>query len=125
MTILIIDDEDLVRKSLGRAFKAKGHDTFLAEGGTSGLKMWQEHPVDIVLLDVLMPDLSGPKVLEKKPRDCFVLLMSAFKGEYDSRSAIQLGANGFIAKPFEDIFQTVDKIERNYYEYIEKKEPKN
>ncbi|MCB9024997.1 MAG: response regulator [Bdellovibrionaceae bacterium] len=125
MNILIIDDEDLVRKSLGRAFKAKGHVVYLAEGGISGLKLWRDNSVDIVLLDILMPDLSGPKVLENKPSDCFVLLMSAFKGEYDSISAIQLGANGFIAKPFEDIFQIVEKIERSYYEYLENKESRN
>ena len=118
MRILIIDDEDLVRKSLGRAFKAKGHEVFLAEGGVPGIETWQRENPDIILLDVLMPDLSGPKVLEKMQGQGFVILMSAYKGEYDAIAAVQLGAHDFIPKPFEDIFAVVDKIEENYRDHI-------
>ena len=119
MKILIIDDEDLVRKSLGRAFKAKGHEVYLAEGGLPGIELWQRENPEIILLDVLMPDLSGPKVLEKMQGQGFVLLMSAYKGEYDAITAVQLGAHDFIPKPFEDIFATVEKIEKSYYSFIE------
>ncbi len=116
MKILIIDDEDLVRKSLGRAFASGGHEILLAEGGVSGLSLWQKHSPDVIMLDVLMPDMSGPKVLEKMQGQGYVILMSAYKGEYDSMTAINLGANDFIAKPFEDIFATVEFVETSYLE---------
>ncbi len=117
MRVLIIDDEDLVRKSLGRAFKSKNHEVFLAEGGLTGLRLWKECEPEIVLLDVLMPDLSGPKLLEANPGSGFVVLMSAYKGEYDTLTAKSLGAHDFISKPFEDIFLTVERLEKAYENY--------
>lgn len=125
MTVLVVDDEDLVRKSLFRAFGSRGHKVFMAEGGVRALQIWQEQKPDIVLLDILMPDLSGPVVLEHKPSAAsFIVLMSAYKGEYDKLAAVQLGAHDFLAKPFEDIFTTVEKVERGYYEYVHNKEEK-
>ncbi|MCB0391168.1 MAG: response regulator [Bdellovibrionales bacterium] len=121
MKILVIDDEDLVRKSLGRAFQAKGHEVLLASGGVSGIELWKKETPEVILLDVLMPDLSGPKVLEIMKGQGYIILMSAYKGEYDSMAAVQLGANEFIPKPFEDIFRTVEKIKKSYYSYLQNK----
>ena len=121
MKILIVDDEDLVRKSLARVFKSRGYEVFEAEGGKQGLEKWLQNKPDIVLLDVLMPDISGPKVLEQISDKGFVVLMSAFKGEYDSETALSLGANDFVPKPFEDIFLTADQIEKSYFLFMESK----
>lgn len=73
MKILIVDDERLVRLSLGRAFRAKGHKVTEASDGNEGLVRWLEMQAagqgpDVVFLDVLMPGLSGPELL-KKMRD--------------------------------------------------------
>ena len=65
MKILIVDDEPLVRKSLSRAFKAKGHEVVEAIDGHDGLKAWLTNKPDAVLLDVLMPGLSGPEVIKE------------------------------------------------------------
>lgn len=63
MKILIVDDEPLVRKSLGRAFKSKGHEVIEAVDGNDGLARWIETSPDLVFVDVLMPGLSGPELL--------------------------------------------------------------
>lgn len=114
--ILIIDDEPLVRRSLRRAFEIKKYSVIEATDGSIGLEIWQNEKPDIVFLDVLMPGLSGPEVLQSVPSSIrtqsFVILMSAYSGSYDVESAKSLGADYFFAKPFEDIFKLVDQTEQ-------------
>jgi len=117
MKVLIIDDEPLVRKSLARVFMAQGWEVHTAEGGVEGHKLWVEIAPEVVVLDILMPDLSGPKVLELLPPASFVVLISAYKGEYSDKNVKSLGAQMFVAKPFEDIFQTVNSIEKEAHAY--------
>ncbi len=124
MKILIVDDEPLVRKSLSRACRSRGHEVIEAIDGTDGLKHWQASKPDLVFLDVLMPGLSGPellKVMAQSQSQQFalsagtqpgiVILMSAFAGEHNMETALAMGANLFIPKPFDDIFEVVAKAE--------------
>ncbi|MES2855225.1 MAG: response regulator [Bdellovibrionota bacterium] len=117
MNILIVDDEPLVRKSLGRAFKARGHEVAEAVDGNEGLKLWLSSSPDVVFVDVLMPGLSGPELLrEVMPKlgsswTGKVILMSAYSGEHNVATAQQMGADLFIPKPFDDIFALVSKAE--------------
>ena len=124
MKILIVDDEPLVRKSLGRACRARGHEVIEAADGQEGLARWREVRPDLVFLDVLMPAMSGPEVLqiiakesvEPGPTKARVILISAYSGEHDvaserSSAARTMGADLFIPKPFEDIFAVVAKAE--------------
>lgn len=109
MKILIVDDEPLVRRSLGRALRSRSHEIFEAADGPSGLEAWRSADPDLVFLDVLMPGLTGPQVLEEmgKPRRAKVILMSAFSGEHNVENAAAQGADLFLPKPFEDIFEVV------------------
>ena len=109
MKILIVDDEALVRRSLGRAFRSKNHEVTEAIDGTEGLKVWREIRPDLIFLDVLMPGLSGPQVLKELGTDRTgkVILMSAFAGEHNMETALEMGADLFVGKPFEDIFSVV------------------
>lgn len=114
MKILIVDDEPLVRRSLGRALKSKGHDILEAEDGLQGLQMWREQKPDLVFLDVLMPKMTGPQVLAEAgtQRSGKVILISAFSGEHNMETALQMGADLFIPKPFDDIFSIVTVAEK-------------
>jgi len=118
--ILIVDDEPLVRKSLSRACLAKGHRVTEAADGTEGLAAWREQGPDLVFLDVLMPGLSGPRLLgeigEAEARRAVVILMSAYSGEHNMETAQAMGAALFIPKPFDDIFEIVDKAEALFAE---------
>jgi Response regulator containing CheY-like receiver, AAA-type ATPase, and DNA-binding domains len=110
---LIIDDEALVRRSLARALRAKGHEVVEAVDGTEGLKLWLETQPNLVFLDVLMPGMTGPEVLKSigANKNAKVILMSAFSGEHNIQTAQQMGADLFLTKPFEDIFAVIAQAE--------------
>ncbi len=115
MKILIVDDEAIVRRSLRRAAEHRGHEAIEAEGGQQGLQLWCQESPDLVFLDVLMPDLSGPEVLSRlgeKKGPAKVILISAYAGDYDSGAAQQMGADLFLPKPFADIFKVIDLAEK-------------
>lgn len=113
MKFLVIDDEALVRRSLSRALRAKGHEVVEAVDGNEGLEQWKKVLPDLVFLDVLMPGLNGPEVLKEMGslRCGKVVLMSAFAGEHNMETAQQMGADIFVPKPFEDIFAIVKMAE--------------
>lgn len=111
MKVMLVDDEPLVRLSLRRALEKRGHSVSECEDGQAALEKWPSFHPDLVYLDVLMPRLSGPDLLKSlTPQlrgQTKVILMSAFAGEYDLQKAKSLGADLFVAKPFDDIFAVV------------------
>lgn len=114
MKLLIIDDESLVRRSLRRAAESRKHLVEEAADGKEGLEKWSTHKPDLVFLDILMPILSGPEVLKQLPRPdkAKVILISAFSGDYDLKMAQNMGADLFVPKPFENIFEIIEQAER-------------
>ena len=112
MKILIVDDEPLVRLALQKIFSRNGWEVQTEEDGLKGLKTWLEWEPEVVLLDVMMPKLSGPEVLRKiRPNNAIVILMSAFAGDFDLGKARAEGAHYFIAKPFDSVFSVLDFVE--------------
>jgi CheY-like chemotaxis protein len=114
MKVLIIDDEPLIRRSLEKVFLKAGHDVSVAEDGLSGTKVWRSLQPDGVVVDVLMPGLTGPEVVaEVQPEfQTAIILISAYSGDYDPESVKQLGADLFVEKPFENIQDIVDSLEK-------------
>ncbi len=113
--MLIIDDEEIVKRSLEKAFLLAGHKVKGTCSGHEGLSIWQNEKFDVVILDVLIPDLAGPEILKTMGQhDSYVVLISAFKGQYDAESAKSLGAQDFIDKPFASIIEFVKRVEKGY-----------
>lgn len=114
MKVLIVDDEPLVRRSLEKVFAKANHEVFTASDGTEGVKVWLAEKPDGVVIDVLMPGLTGPEVIaEVNPAESTaIVLISAYSGDYDPDSVKQLGADIFIEKPFESIQDIVDSLEK-------------
>jgi CheY-like chemotaxis protein len=112
--ILVVDDEPLVRRSLKRVLASAGYEVVEASDGREGLMQWRKIKPDLVFLDILMPGLTGPQVLteiEAEIRDLSkVIFISAYTGEYNLESAKSLGADLFLAKPFDDVFQIVELV---------------
>ncbi|MDZ4678105.1 MAG: response regulator [Oligoflexia bacterium] len=118
--VLVVDDEIIVAKALSRAFASRGHSVAIAHTGEEGVDKWQEFSPQVVLLDVVMPGLTGPQVIEEYKRrsttdeqlsPAQIILMTAHSGIKGREAAMELGAHDFIQKPFENIFELVERVE--------------
>ncbi len=112
MKVLIIDDEALIRQALSHVSVSRGHDTRMACTGKEGLLEWKSFQPHLVFLDLILPDQNGFSVIQQSPLSTYVVMMSAY-GQYGGK-AQQAGANLFLVKPFENIFQTFDHAIKSY-----------
>ena len=101
-TILIVDDEKNIRSSLARSLSLEGYDTVDADSAASGMEAVVREPVDLVLLDVRLPDGDGLQVLDwiKSRRPKLPVIVMSGHGSIDmAMEAIRKGAEDFIEKP--------------------------
>jgi len=101
-SILVVDDELPMRKLLSSNLKASGYAVRSAAGGAEALKVLQEQPFDLLLLDINLPGPNGLRVLEAVRRDAElpVLIVSGRGRERDTVEALDLGADDYLSKPF-------------------------
>lgn len=101
--ILIIDDETEILNSLSAVLKDEGYTTFTAKNGSEGLKILQDEIIDLVLLDLRLPDIDGIEVLRRikdfEP-DIAVIMISGNATIETAVESTKLGAAHFIEKPF-------------------------
>ena len=102
MNILVVDDEKMQREMLQGFLKKRGYQVLSAAGGRSGLALFMEHPVDLVLLDHRMDDMNGDEVLArmKEINPAVRAIMITAYGAVDTAVRVmQLGADDFLEKP--------------------------
>jgi DNA-binding response OmpR family regulator len=105
-SILVIDDEDLIRWSLGQLLTRKGYAVLSAETGEAGLALFVEHAPDLVLLDLKLPDIDGLHLLPRLLEHCRqtpVIIMTAYGSPTIEQEARKLGASDFLRKPFDPV----------------------
>lgn len=104
-TILIIDDEAAIRDMLATALEMAGFDVLEAEDAKQGHAMALDHRPDLILLDWMMPDISGIKLARRLKQDDAtheipIILLTA-KGEEDNKvQGLEAGADDYVTKPF-------------------------
>lgn len=101
--LLIADDEEGPRESLRIIFQ-EDYDVLLAENGPAAIKLVQEHPVDVAIVDIRMGGMSGIEVLERMKYvepSIEVIMMTAFETTDTMRQALRLRACDYINKPFD------------------------
>ncbi|HET6704146.1 response regulator transcription factor [Amycolatopsis sp.] len=103
MRLLIVEDEREFAETLRRGLVAEGFTADVAHTGREGLWRATEHEYDVVVLDIMLPELSGYEVLKRlRAAENWtpVLMLTAKDGEYDEADAFDLGADDYLSKPF-------------------------
>jgi DNA-binding NtrC family response regulator len=102
--ILVIDDEKSIRNTLSEILAAEDHEVLSAEDGPTGLELYGDNKLDVVLCDIKMQEMDGMEVLEKileQPKDVPVIMISGH-GDIDiAVEAIKKGAFDFLEKPLD------------------------
>ncbi len=114
MSILIVDDDVDVLDRLRRVLENRGFSVITAKSGAEGISRAIETKPELVLLDLVLPDMHGLEVLEELRRlspKSKVVIISAFAGVSDAVRAIKLGASDILVKPFhiEELVSTVKR----------------
>lgn len=103
-TILIIDDEESTRTVVQVALERAGYRVLTAENGKHGLRLLEHQAMDLILVDILMPEIDGLELirfLRKARPACKIIAISGGSGEWDYLdTAMYLGAHNTLNKPF-------------------------
>ncbi len=102
--ILVVDDERLIRQSLEKGLASQGYAVFSAEDGRTALRLAEEESLDLIVLDLKLPDLNGIEVLKglrELEKDMPVLVITAYGSIDTAIQAIRAGAYDYLTKPFD------------------------
>src|ERR1700691_1375854 len=106
-SILLVDDEEKILKALGRALRDAGHEVVETVSPRQAQRLLGERPFDVLLIDKLMPDLSGLDVIREyvgstpEHERLQILMMTAHATVESALEAMKLGALDYLQKPFE------------------------
>lgn len=103
--ILIVDDEPNIVMTLEYAFKKKDFEVYIARDGSEALQILEKNIPDVVLLDIMMPNVDGYQTLQyikntEALKSTKVVFLTAKNKESDIEKGIQLGADKYLTKPF-------------------------
>ncbi len=100
--LLIADDEEKIREMLGKYASHEGYDVTLASDGKEALKLFENSDFDLVILDVMMPEMDGYEALKKmkETKDVPCIFLTALGQEYDRIYGFDIGAEDYVTKPF-------------------------
>jgi len=118
--VLVVDDEPQVVWVLQFSLEAEGYSTVAATDGAEALERIGEHHPNVMLLDIMMPEMDGWAVLEKlvsiapeqRPK---VIVVSALSSLKDRAKAAELGADAFVPKPFnvDELLEVLNGLQRS------------
>jgi two-component system response regulator PilR (NtrC family) len=102
--ILVADDERSMRELLAIVLRREGYDVLLAENGREAIALIEKEPIDLLISDIKMPDVSGVDVLRAAKRvdqDILGIMITAFASTETAVEAMRLGACDYLSKPFD------------------------
>lgn len=134
ITILVVDDDELVLDSISTLINALGYNTIIATSAKEALKILENKTIDMVLTDYIMPEMNGLELLELVSNTfpgMLVIIITAYAEVDVAIDAVKKGAFDFITKPFktDQLAQTIEKavrylrfkhIEEEYKQLLEK-----
>ncbi|MBL7048504.1 MAG: sigma-54-dependent Fis family transcriptional regulator [Nitrospira sp.] len=120
--ILVIDDEPIIRTSCERCLKPEGYEIKTTATGAEGLEFLKNEPFDLVLLDLMMPDMDGMEVLQmikKTYPSIKVIMITGYSTVDTAVDTLRMGAFNYLQKPFNPdtllnaVKDAVDPVESN------------
>ena len=118
--ILVVDDERSMRELLAIVLRREGYEVLLAENGRTAISLLEREPVDLLISDIKMPDMSGVEVLRAAKRidpDILGIMITAFASTDTAVEAMRLGACDYLSKPFD-----IDLLKMKVREKIENRQ---
>lgn len=103
-SILIVDDDEVMQETLSDVLRKRGYEIFTVGSGNGALPMIKKNVIDLILLDMRLPDIDGLEVLKKIKEfdnEILVIMMTAYSDVQTAVSAMKSGAYDYINKPFE------------------------
>lgn len=104
--VLVVDDDMMARMSAAQCLKQQGHTAVMADGGKQGLEMLESQDFDLVLLDLLMPDLDGIEVLRQLKTSSIlqrtpVIVVTGSDEDQSIAKCLEMGATSHLRKPLD------------------------
>ena len=100
--ILIVEDDDTVREALSAGLESEGYEVILSDNGLDGLKQAKEEGPDLILLDLMLPEMDGLSVCRalRRNSDVPIIMLTARGTEMDKIVGLETGADDYVVKPF-------------------------
>ena len=115
LKILIIDDEEVICNACHLILSERGHFVELKTDGAAGIKALQSNNYDVVLLDMMLPDMEGMEILKmikQKPVHASVIVITGYSTVENALKAMKLGAADYLSKPFneDELLASIEKV---------------
>jgi DNA-binding response OmpR family regulator len=121
-SILVVDDEVNIRKLIKKYAEFEGHDVTEAENGIQAIKLCESRSFDIIIMDVMMPELDGFSAshIIRQRSNTPILILSARGEEYDRINGFRVGADDYVVKPFsgKELMLRIEAIMKRYHAQI-------
>ncbi|MFC1663778.1 response regulator transcription factor [Patescibacteria group bacterium] len=116
-TILFIEDESALQKTLGDVLKKEGYEMISALDGEAGLRLAKEKKPDLVLLDLILPKVHGFDVLkqlkgDQETKEIPIIVLTNLEKMGDVEKAIELGATTYLVKAQYSLEEVIEKIKK-------------
>ena len=112
--ILVVDDEEMIRKIVSKYASFEGHEVTEAPDGMKAIELCRSNDFDIIIIDIMMPELDGFSACReiRKFSDVPIIMLSARGEEYDKINGFELGIDDYVVKPFspKELMLRVDAI---------------
>ncbi len=116
--ILIIDDDDQMRNMIRQILEDTGHEVLVAPDGRVGLDLFRQHPVDLIITDILMPEVDGLEIIQTLRRESPEIKIIAISGGGETGrldylpEAREFGAQHTFSKPFHhsELLEVVERL---------------
>ncbi len=112
--ILTVDDEEMIRKLIRKYAEFEGHEVTEAADGMEAVSLCREKDFDIIIMDIMMPELDGFSACReiRRTKDTPIIMLSARGEEYDKINGFELGIDDYVVKPFspKELMLRIDAI---------------